>query len=90
MKITKIEVYVVGPEDERYTWSEDIEEVYQSNTLIKVYTDEDIVGEAAVWNATYFEYDKYTAESLRHLLPILIGKDPLNREEILYEIRPRN
>ena len=58
MKITKIEVHVVGPEDERYTWSEDIEEVYQSNTLIKVYTDEDIVGEAAVWNATYFEYDK--------------------------------
>ena len=89
MKITKIEVHVVGPEDERYTWSEDIEEVYQSNTLIKIYTDEDIIGEAAVWNATYFEYDKYTAESLRHLLPILIGKDPLNREEILYEIRPR-
>ena len=89
MKITKIEVHVVGPEDERYTWSEDIEEVYQSNTLIKVYTDEDIVGEAAVWNATYFEYDKYTAESLKHILPILIGRDPLNREEILFEIRPR-
>ena len=89
MEITKIEVHVVGPEDERYTWSEDIEEVYQSNTIIRIFTDEDIVGEAAVWNATYFEYDKYTAESLRHLLPILIGKDPLNREEILYEIRPR-
>mgnify|MGYP001445823734 CR=1 FL=1 len=40
-------------------------------------------------NVVYFEYDKYTAESLRHLLPILIGKDPLNREEILYDIRPR-
>ena len=89
MKITKIEVHVVGPEDERYTWSEDIEEVYQSNTLIKIFTDEEIVGEAAVWNATYFEYDKYTAESLKHILPILIGKDPLKREEILFEIRPR-
>ena len=44
MKITKIEVHVVGPEDERYTWSEDIEEVYQSNTLIKIFTDEEIVG----------------------------------------------
>ena len=89
MKITKIEVHVVGPEDERYTWSEDIEEVYQSNTLIKVYTDEDIVGEAAVWNATYFEYDKYTAESLKHFLPILIGRDPLDKDSILYDIRPR-
>ena len=68
MEITKIEVHVVGPEDERYTWSEDIEEVYQSNTIIRIFTDEDIVGEAAVWNATYFEYDKYTAESLSCLL----------------------
>ena len=42
MEITKIEVHVVGPEDERYTWSEDIEEVYQSNTIIRIFTDEDI------------------------------------------------
>ena len=42
MKITKIEVHVVGPEDERYTWSEDIPEVYQTNTLIKIFTDERI------------------------------------------------
>ena len=89
MKIEKIEVYVVGPEDTHYTWSEDIPEVYQSNTIIRIFTNEDIIGEAAVWNATYFEYDKYTAESLRHLLPILIGKNPLNINEILYEIRPR-
>ena len=73
MEITKIEVHVVGPEDERYTWSEDIDEVFQSNTIIKIFTNEEIIGEAAVWNATYFEYDKYTAESLKHILPILIG-----------------
>ena len=78
MKIEKIEVFVIGPEDIHYTWSEDIPEVYQSNTLIRIFTDENIIGEAAVWNATYFEYDKYTAESLKNLLPILIGKDPLN------------
>ncbi len=89
MKIEKIEVFVIGPEDIHYTWSEDIPEVYQSNTLIRIFTDENIIGEAAVWNATYFEYDKYTAESLKNLLPILIGKDPLNIEKILYEIRPR-
>ena len=42
MKIEKIEVYVVGPEDIHYTWSEDIPEVYQTNTLIKIFTDERI------------------------------------------------
>ena len=59
MKIEKIEVFVVGPEDVHYTWTEDIPEFYQSNTIIKIYTDNNIVGEAGVWNGTYFEYDKY-------------------------------
>ena len=89
MKIEKIEVFVIGPEDTHYTWSEDIPEIYQSNTIIRVYTDSNIIGEAAVWNATYFDYDIYTAESLKHLLPILIGRDPLDREAILFDLRPR-
>ncbi len=89
MKIEKIELFVIGPEDKHYTWSEDIPEVFQSNTILRIHTDTDIIGESAVWNATYFEYDKYTAESLKHFLPILIGKNPLDRDEILYEIRPR-
>ena len=42
MKIEKIEVFVVGPEDIHYTWSEDIPEVYQSNTIIRVFTDENM------------------------------------------------
>ena len=89
MKIEKIEVFVIGPEDVHYTWTEDIPELYQSNTLIRIFTDNNIVGEAGVWNGTYFEYDKYTAESLKHLLPLLIGKDPLDRDSIMYDIRPR-
>ena len=89
MKIEKFDVFVIGPEDTHYTWSEDIPEIYQTNTIIKIHTDTDIVGEAAVWNATYFDYDKYTAESLKHILPILIDKNPLDRESILYDIRPR-
>ena len=35
---SKIEVHVIGPEDKRYTWSEDIEEVYdlyKSDKLFK-------------------------------------------------------
>ena len=31
MKIEKIELFVIGPEDKHYTWSEDIPEVFQSN-----------------------------------------------------------
>ena len=35
MKIEKIEVFVVGPEEKHYTWSEDISEIYQSNTILR-------------------------------------------------------
>ena len=89
MQIKKIEVFVIGPEDIHYTWSHDIPGIYQSNTIIRIYTDSEIIGEAGVWNAAYFDYDRYTAESLRHLLPILINRNPLEREELLYDLRPR-
>ena len=49
MKIEKIEIFVIGPEDKHYTWSKDI----------------NIVGEVVVWNATYFDYDKYVEYNLR-------------------------
>ena len=89
MKIEKIEVYVIGPEDIHYTWSHDIPPIYQTNTIIRIHTDSEIIGESAVWNATNFSYDKYTAESLTHLLPMLIGKNPLDKNQILYDLRPR-
>ena len=89
MKIEKIDVFVIGPEDIHYTWSHDIPPTFQSNTIIRIYTDNNVIGEAGVWNAANFDYDKYTAESLKHLLPILIGLDPLDKDKILHELRPR-
>ena len=29
---------IIGPEDTHYTWSEDIPEIYQTNTIIKIHT----------------------------------------------------
>ncbi len=89
MKIDRVEVRVVGPKVERYTWSHDLPEQYMTNTLVRVYTDEGVDGVGAVANYTSYDYDRYTAEALRHLIPILIGKDPMKRESILREIWPR-
>ena len=89
MKIERVEVRVVGPEVKRYTWSHDIPEQYMTNTLVHIFTDEGVEGIGAVANYTSFDFDRYTAETLRHLIPILIGKDPLQRETILREIWPR-
>ena len=89
MQIERIEIRVVGPETRHYTWSDDLPAQHQSNTLIRIFTDSGIEGVAGVWNATSFDYDRYTAESLRHLIPILIGRDPLDRGAILHDLRPR-
>ena len=48
MKIERVEVTVVGPETRRYTWSEDLPEQYQSNTLIRIFTDEGSEGVGGV------------------------------------------
>lgn len=89
MKIERVEVTVIGPETRRYTWSEDLPEQYQSNTLIRIFTDEGIEGVGGVWNAASYAYDRYTAEALRHLIPVLINRDPLDHDGILHDLRPR-
>lgn len=89
MKIDRVEVWVVGPEIQRYTWSHDIPEQYMTNTLVRIDTDEGLQGVGAISNYTSYDYDHYTAETLRHLIPILIGQDPLNREIILQKLWPR-
>lgn len=89
MKISKIEVRAVAPPVDRFTWSDDLPDQYSTNTIVRIFTDEGIEGVAGVWNATSFDFERYTAESIRHLVPILIGKDPLLREEIGHAIRPR-
>ena len=89
MRIERVEVRVVGPERRHHTWSHDLPEQYQSNTILRIFTDAGIDGVAAVWNAASYGYERYTAEALRHLLPVLVGRDPLDREALLHDLRPR-
>ncbi len=89
MKIERIEVRAVAPQVERFAWSYDLPDQFSTNTLVRIYTDDGVEGVGGVWNATSFDYDRYTAETLRHLGPILVGKDPLDREGLRKELWPR-
>jgi L-alanine-DL-glutamate epimerase-like enolase superfamily enzyme len=82
MRIDEVEVRVVAPKVRRYTWSHDIPEQYMTNTVVIIRTDDGLEGIAGVSNYTSFENDKYTAQNLRHIIPILLGKDPLQRETL--------
>ena len=66
---------------QRLTWSYDIPEQHMTNTLVRIYTDEGVEGVGGVSNYTSFDFDRYTAETMRHMLPALVGRDPLNREQ---------
>ena len=82
MKIERVKVQVVAPKVKRYTWSHDLPEQYMTNTIVRIYTNDGVEGVGGVSNYTSHDYDRYTAETLRHMTPDLIGKNPLEREAI--------
>ena len=89
MKIEDVEVRTVAPQVQRYSWSHDLPEQYMTNTLVRIRTDEGVEGLGGVSNYTSFSFDRYTAETLRHLTPHLLGADPLRREELMRRLRSR-
>lgn len=89
MKIDRVEVRVVAPEVQRWTWSHDLPEQYMTCTIVRIFTDEGVVGTGAVSNYTSHDFDRYTAETLRHLIPELIGRNALERETIWKSLWPR-
>ena len=82
MRIDRVEVRVVGPQVQRFTWSHDLPEQYMTNTVVRIFTDDGVEGVGGVSNYTSYRHDRYTAETLRHLIPALIGRDPLEREAL--------
>ena len=82
MRIDRVEVRVVGPEVQRFTWSHDLPEQYMTNTVVRIITDDGVEAVGGVSNYTSYGHDRYTAETLRHMIPALIGRNPLQRETI--------
>ena len=78
MRIEKVEVACrLAPKVTRVqTRSQDLPEQFMTNTLVRVYTDTGVEGVGGVTNYTSFDFDRYTGETLRHLVPILIGAKP--------------
>lgn len=89
MKIEKVIVRVVAPKVARVTWSHDLPEQYNTLTLVQIRTDDGHEGIGAVGNYTSYNFDRYTAEAIRHLIPILVGSDPFEREDLWRRLRSR-
>ena len=44
MKIERVEVRVIGPDVQRFTWFEGQPPQYMTNTVVRIFTDEGVEG----------------------------------------------
>lgn len=89
MHITEVTVRVVGPPVIRHGWAHDLTDQYMTATLVTIRTDEGLEGTGCATTFTGYDFDRSVAETLRPLIPALIGKDPLHIEALWQMLRPR-
>ncbi|OKL36872.1 mandelate racemase/muconate lactonizing enzyme family protein [Domibacillus mangrovi] len=82
MEIAKVDVYVVAGPDAKYRTSSHYSELTITNTIVRIQTKEGYEGYGSAISWTEEGVDQSLAESIRHLIPFLIGKSALQREEI--------
>lgn len=86
-RIDRAEVFVVGPDVERYTWAEGMTGQYMANIILKLTTAGGLEGIAGAAMITPHTFDRAVGETLRWLLPDVIGMTPDEREAAWYRLR---
>ena len=89
MEIDRAEVFVVAPDVERYTWAEGMTDQFMANTILKLTTRGGQEGFAGAAMITPHGFDRAVGESLRSMLPDLIGGSCLEREALWYRLQQR-
>jgi L-alanine-DL-glutamate epimerase-like enolase superfamily enzyme len=86
-RIERAEVLVVGPDVERYTWAEGMSEQYMVNNVLRLITGDGLEGVSGAAMITSNGFDRSVGETLRNLLPDLMGQSPAEREAIWHGMR---
>jgi L-alanine-DL-glutamate epimerase-like enolase superfamily enzyme len=86
-RIERAEVFVVGPDTERYTWAEGMSDQYMVNIILRLTTGSGLQGIAGAAMITGHGFDRSVGETLRYLLPDLMGQTPAEREMIWHRSR---
>jgi L-alanine-DL-glutamate epimerase-like enolase superfamily enzyme len=90
LAIEQVAVYVVGPQTERYAWASDMDTQYMTNTIIRAKTRGGLEGVAGVASFSEFNFDRAIAETIRPMLPHLIGASPDRREALWHKLFNRS
>ena len=74
LAIDRAQVWVVGPETERYAWALEMPAQFMSNTILKLTTAGGLEGVAGAAMCSSHAFDRSIAETLRYLLPEVMGR----------------
>jgi L-alanine-DL-glutamate epimerase-like enolase superfamily enzyme len=88
MIIDRAEVFVVAPDVERYTWAEGMTEQYMANIILRLTSRDGLEGIAGAAMITAHGFDRAVGETLRFLLPDVMGQSALEREGLWHRLRP--
>ena len=87
LEIDRIEVYAVGPETARYRWAWNMAEQFMTNNIIRVFTKGGLEGVAGAISFSEHGFSSAVAETLRRMVPDLLGATPLEREALWHRMR---
>jgi L-alanine-DL-glutamate epimerase-like enolase superfamily enzyme len=90
LEIDRIQVYAVGPETPRYAWAEGMSEQFMTNNIVRITARGGLEGVGAAASFSEGGFDLAVAETMRHLVPHLLGADPHEREAIWHRMRNFN
>src|SRR5215813_932806 len=90
LTIERAEVFVVGPETPRYAWASDMSEQFMANTILRLTTRGGLEGVAGAAMCTTHAFDLSVGDTLRYLLPAIMGASPLEREALWFRLRTLN
>ena len=90
LAIDRAEVWVAGPETERYAWAQEMGEQFMAQTILRLTAKGGLQGIAGAAMCTSHAFDRSVGETLRYLLPEVMGRSPLEREALWYRLRTLN
>jgi L-alanine-DL-glutamate epimerase-like enolase superfamily enzyme len=88
LEIERVQVYAVGPQTERFTWAENHTPQYVTNTIVRMMTRGGLEGVGGAMSVTEFGFSVAVAETLRPMLPLVIGARAFDREKLWYRLQP--
>ncbi|MDZ7883356.1 MAG: enolase C-terminal domain-like protein [Mycobacterium sp.] len=80
--ISRIEVWALGPDVERFRYTSHTDEVYTTTTLLRITDTDGTTGIGAYDSDTFGMWDRGPLETLRPLVPRLLGRDAEDRDGI--------